>query len=214
MTLIDMHLHSAEYSPDSDLKIADAIVRAKELGLDGLCVTDHGSEQSMRKDAKRLSEQHQFLILVGAEITSREGDLLIYNCPGFPKKLKQSSCAEVIKIAAELGGVIVPAHPFRWCGLGIGPLVETLLGISGIETFNGRASLSENSRALSVAKKRNLASIGGSDAHDLFSMGRCVTRFNDPIHNESGLAEAILKRACNAVIWNGKEYEDAERLVR
>jgi PHP domain. len=47
--LIDMHLHSAEYSPDSDLQIVDAIVRAKQLGLDGLCVTDHGAEQAMRR---------------------------------------------------------------------------------------------------------------------------------------------------------------------
>ena len=211
--LIDMHLHSAEYSPDSDLRITDAIVRAKQLGLDGLCVTDHGAEQAMRKDAKRLSEKHQFLILVGAEITSLEGDLLLYNCPNLPKNIKHPPCAEVIALATALGGIVVPAHPFRWCGLGIGTLVESVPGISGIETFNGKASLSENSRALSVAKKRNLASIGGSDAHDLSSMGTCATHFAIPIRNESDLAEAILKRACNAVIWNGKEYEDAERHV-
>ena len=211
--LIDMHLHSAEYSPDSDLQIVDAIVRAKQLGLDGLCVTDHGAEQAMRKDAKRLSEKHQFLILVGAEITSLEGDLLLYNCPNLPKNIKHPPCAEVIALATALGGIVVPAHPFRWCGLGIGTLVESVPGISGIETFNGKASLSENSRALSVAKKRNLASIGGSDAHDLSSLGTCATRFDAMIRSDSDLAEAILKRACNAVIWNGKEYEDAERHV-
>ena len=214
MMLIDMHLHSAEYSPDSDLRITDAIVRAKQLGLDGLCVTDHGAEQAMRKDAKRLSEKHQFLILVGAEITSHEGDLLLYNCPDFPKNIKHPACAEVIALATALGGIVIPAHPFRWCGLGIGSLVENISGISGIETFNGRGSLSENNRALIIAKKRNIASIGGSDAHDLSSMGSCATRFNDPIRNDSDLAEAILKCACNAVFWNGKEYEDAERHVR
>ena len=209
-----MHLHTAEHSPDSGLWIADAIIRAKQLGLDGLCVTDHGGEQAMRKDAERLTEKHQILILVGAEITSREGDLLIYNCPDFPKNLKHPTCEEVIKLAAALGGVVVPAHPFRWCGLGIGSLVESVLGISGIETFNGKASLCENDRALFVAKKRNIASLGGSDAHDLSSMGTCATRFNAPIRNDSDLAEAILKRACNAVMWNGKKYEDVEDCAR
>lgn len=214
MTLIDMHLHTAEYSPDSGLWIADAIARAKQLGLDGLCVTDHGGEQTMRKDAARLTEKHQILILVGAEITSHEGDLLVYSCPDFPKNLKHPTCAEVIKLTTALGGVVVPAHPFRWCGLGIGSLVENISGISGIETFNGKAALSENNRALSVAKNRKIASLGGSDAHDLSSVGTCATRFDAPVRSDSDLAEAILKCACNAVLWNGKEYEDAEGRAR
>lgn len=201
--LIDMHLHTAEYSPDSDLSVLEAIARAKQLGIDGLCVTDHGGKQAMRRDAASLTQKHGVLILVGAEITAREGDLLVYNCPDFPKKLFKPACAEVVRIAAELGGVVISAHPFRWCGLGIGALVQTLPGIAGIETFNGRASQEENDRALAVAKARNVASIGGSDAHRPSAMGTCATRFDIPIRNEADLATAILQCACEAVALPG-----------
>ena len=35
------HMHTAEYSPDSFLPIAEAVARAREMGIGGLCVTDH-----------------------------------------------------------------------------------------------------------------------------------------------------------------------------
>ncbi len=39
-TLYDMHVHS-DFSPDSDTPMADMCRRAVELGLDGICFTDH-----------------------------------------------------------------------------------------------------------------------------------------------------------------------------
>ena len=39
--ILDTHMHTAEYSPDSFLPIAEAVARAREMGIDGLCVTDH-----------------------------------------------------------------------------------------------------------------------------------------------------------------------------
>ena len=39
--ILDTHMHTAEYSPDSFLPIAEAVARAREMGIGGLCVTDH-----------------------------------------------------------------------------------------------------------------------------------------------------------------------------
>ena len=64
--LIDIHIHSSEYSHCSNLKLEDAILRAKCLGLDGICVTDHDSNGIVEK-AHALSKKYDFLIIVGIE---------------------------------------------------------------------------------------------------------------------------------------------------
>ena len=41
--LIDLHLHVLPHSTDSFLSLEGAVLKAKERGLDAICVTDHDS---------------------------------------------------------------------------------------------------------------------------------------------------------------------------
>jgi Predicted metal-dependent phosphoesterases (PHP family) len=39
--LIDLHVHELKYSSDSHISLDDILKKAKEVGLDGVCITNH-----------------------------------------------------------------------------------------------------------------------------------------------------------------------------
>ena len=80
--ILDTHVHSKEFSYDSPLPIREAILRGKAAGLDGLCVTDH-EHMGMRRLAEQLTRRHDFLVLVGMEFLTFEGDLLVFGTCSF-----------------------------------------------------------------------------------------------------------------------------------
>ena len=46
--LVDMHIHS-NYSFDSKIKLSDLLKHLKEIGLDGIVITDHDSIEGNSK---------------------------------------------------------------------------------------------------------------------------------------------------------------------
>jgi len=61
--IIDIHVHTAEYSPCSNIDLEEAILKAQIIGLDGICITDHESNGIFDK-ANELSKKHNFLVIV------------------------------------------------------------------------------------------------------------------------------------------------------
>jgi histidinol phosphatase-like PHP family hydrolase len=53
--LIDTHLHEKKFSEDSFITLEEIVERAIELGLDGVCITDHDSN-AIRPEAQSLSQ--------------------------------------------------------------------------------------------------------------------------------------------------------------
>jgi histidinol phosphatase-like PHP family hydrolase len=45
MTLIDLHTHSLAGSSDSVIPPDDLVARARRVGLDGVCITEHGNQR-------------------------------------------------------------------------------------------------------------------------------------------------------------------------
>lgn len=99
-------------------------------------------------------------------------------------------------------GVAIAAHPFRrFRVFGVGELPvslaeatsrTTLAHVHGIEVHNSMDTSQENDLALKVADAMGLLKCGGSDAHTDTAVGACVTRFDEWIHDERELVEAIL----------------------
>lgn len=77
--LIDMHLHTRR-SKDSSLSFPDAIAEAKRLGLDAICVTDHGRFTS-EKETLEMMERFDFTVFGGAEFSTALGHFLVYDVP-------------------------------------------------------------------------------------------------------------------------------------
>ncbi len=82
--IIDTHIHESKYSLDSEISLEEIVKRGKEIGLDGVCITDHESSDIM-DEAHAYSKATGFLILVGAEILTYEGDILVFGLKDIPK---------------------------------------------------------------------------------------------------------------------------------
>ena len=74
-------------------------------------------------------------------------------------------------------------------------------GVSVIETRNGGSRAAEDERAQRLAEERGYRGIGGSDAHIVSHIGRCVTRFPAPIRGVGELVDALRAGEFEAISW-------------
>jgi predicted metal-dependent phosphoesterase TrpH len=196
--IIDLHVHTAPASPCSSVSAGDLIEEAKRIGLDGICLTDHNYVWD-RGEVEKLRENHDFLILIGNEITTDQGDVLVF---GFEKDVQGIiELKELRKEVLAAGGFMILAHPFRgFLTFGIGQLgltVEKAMkrplfqSVDAVEVLNSKVTEKENSFAREVAESLNLHITGGSDAHSLSEVGIYATRFSSRIDNEKDLIRAL-----------------------
>ena len=202
--LLDTHLHTKEYSPDSFLPVREAINRARSMGLSGLCVTDHDSI-GIKSEIEALRHECSFPIFAGIEVLTKSGDFIVFGLDYAPLL---PSAEELINIVHECGGVAVAAHPYRDNGRGAGELINTLAGLDGVECFNGSTKPEANSRAFREAKSRGLACLGASDAHLVERVGKFATLFHGQADNEQDLIKLIKAGACEPVAWDGKTFKE------
>ena len=196
--VIDLHVHTSFASPCSSAPVDQLIEEAKKIGLDGICLTDHNYvwEQA---SIKALRHKHDFMVLRGNEITTNQGDMLVF---GFDENIqgiiKLEELAEKVKKA---NGFIIVAHPFRGFltfnvgELGLTPekaMERPLFNyVDAVEVLNGKVTEKENGFAGQVAKGLGLPVTGGSDAHEVFEVGRYATRFFSKINDENDLVNAL-----------------------
>jgi predicted metal-dependent phosphoesterase TrpH len=165
---LDLHNHT-RYSPDSRVSPADLVARARQLGLDGIAITDHNSIGGVREAEAAAKD---LVVLPAIEISTRSGHVLAYGVRELvPRDL---SVAETVERIEALGGVAVAAHPYRfWSGLGEGALSEA--SFAAYETRNARTLRRGNDRARSRARERSVGQTGGSDSHFLDEVAAAVT---------------------------------------
>lgn len=197
MTLIDLHCHS-KYSHDNHLEPEAVVRRALGLGLDGVCFTEH---HSMKESwpIERIRPPEGFLVFRGVEVSTDQGHLLVYgvaddswNLWGHDKILRLT---KVIESVHALGGICVPAHPYRgWES--VGDEVFSLTGFDAIETHNGTNGADQNGLATEAALKLGLPSIGGSDCHYVQRVGRAVTEFENRVGTIGEMIREIRAGRC------------------
>ncbi len=196
--VIDLHTHTYPASPCSSVGVDDLIKKAKNLGLGGLCLTDHNYVWD-QKTAADLGQKHHFLILRGNEITTDQGDMIVF---GLEKEIRGIIRLEELKdVVLKVGGFIVCAHPFRgFLTFGVGKLGLTpekamerplFKLVDAVEVMNGKVTEKENALAQKVATGLNLPITGGSDAHEVSAVGTFATWFPQAIEDEKGLIEAL-----------------------
>jgi predicted metal-dependent phosphoesterase TrpH len=206
--VIDLHLHTFPASPCSVARVDDVIEEAKKIGLDGICLTDHNYIWDKARVAT-LSEKHDFLILRGNEITTDQGDMLVF---GLETPIHGIIKLEELKgMVSEAEGFIIAAHPFRGFLLfGSGKLGLTpqsamkrplFRWVDGIEVLNSKVTEKENRIAREVAEELGLLGTGGSDAHQVSEIGLCATRFGAKINDERDLVEALKGGKCSPVAF-------------
>ncbi len=195
--LLDIHIHTAAYSPCSDINLFDAVLCAQQIGLGGICVTDHDTDAA-RQEAAHISRETGFPIFVGMEVLTYEGDLLVFGLPEPPAKMMHAG--ELLEKLQRCGGMAIAAHPFRGNGRGLGKRIARLPALSGVEVYNGRTAEAENYRARTLAADQGLPCLAGSDAHRLDEIGRCATYFPGRPADVGQLIEVIHTKAVFPVL--------------
>jgi len=197
---IDLHCHT-KYSGDNYLEPEELIEQAIKMNLDGVCITEHSSLLDMWV-IERIKVPEGFYVFRGVELYTSHGHLLVYGLKEDSWNIWSShtylNAFQVIENVHRLGGICVPAHPFRgWDSFGKD--VFRMDGFDAIETHNGLDLENMNQKAIHVARLRNLPSIGGSDCHQKAQVGRAFTEFKNSVHTIDGLIEEIKKGNCKGM---------------
>ncbi len=205
---IDLHTHTLPASPCSSAATEQLIIEAKTIGLDGICLTDH-NHVWRKEHVEELRQKHGFLILRGNEITTDQGDMLVF---GMYKDIQGIIKLEDLKKEVlKADGFMIAAHPFRgFLVFGAGQLGLTaekaktralFQFVDAIEVLNGKVTKNENKLAAEVAVGLKLPATGGSDAHEVYEVGKYATRFVSGISDEKELLAALKSGDYNAVTF-------------
>ena len=212
MAVFDLHVHTVQGSSDSSLTPEQLIEHARRIGLDGVCLTEHGGGWE-QQHFQAVFEEAGFTVIRGLEVDTDMGHVLVFGLHFYVNGIHRVN--ELRKVVDKAGGVMVSAHPFR--NLFNRPPYNVNLVfrdpdghpanaqeaaghplfqvVDDIEVANGSNTNRENLFALEVAQSLGFGGTGGSDVHSTHGLGKCVTMFDGEIKSEADLIEAIKAKA-------------------
>jgi predicted metal-dependent phosphoesterase TrpH len=211
--LADVHMHT-NYS-DGTGSVEEVLHFAQHATpLDVIAITDHDTiEGALRARDLAASGKYRFQVIVGEEISTREGHMLaLFLQKSVPPDL---SIERSIELVHEQGGLAVIAHPFNRVfrhsvqrSVMNRLLRQPELHPDGIETLNGSfAGIGSSRIAMALARSvYHWAETGGSDAHTTTAIGCARTLF--PGRTAQDLRQAILEcqTAPEGSYWQAREY--------
>lgn len=195
--IVDLHVHTKHYSGCSSIEAESLISRASEVGLDGGVITEHGIlwHEEALEPLRTQALMKDILLLAGQEISCfnngrRQGDFLVY---GVNWSLGSNLTArDLVRLVHDEGGVVAAAHPYRRSRLrgsyyGVGDEIYDL-ELDALELWHLDHDEEARRKVQSASRILGIPMTGGSDAHELYEVGSCFTRF---LHRISSLEDLI-----------------------
>ena len=166
---VDCHLHTVA-SGDANLTVEQLAVRARENGLDVVCITDHNETAAAVAAAER---DLGVRIVTGEEVRTPDGDLIgLFLTERIPYVLP---LAEVVGRIRAQGGLVYVPHPFDRIRASLGAVLPAMCergDVDVIEVFNAKIDdQALNDQAAALAAACGLPGGAGSDAHDADGVG-------------------------------------------
>ncbi len=191
MSKIDHHLHTTRYSPDSIIEPKTLIKKAIEAGLDGVVITEHDNQWSDAELEELQSHGPSLAVLSGIEVTTRQGDFLVYGLPTEHRTFPGIELAVLLRMVEEHSAAIVAAHPFRW-NQRFDLLVEEFGPVfDGLELVSNNVTRDERALTEAILKQYPMGATGSSDAHEPAYVGCYFTNFPATIHSMSDFVAAL-----------------------
>lgn len=193
--LVDLHVHTV-FSGDAVMAPEELIARAEALELGGIAVTEHDSYAASEATAA-LAEGTELIVFRGIEVATDMGHLLVFGLEDDGWQVLREPITGVVSAPAlvqyvlDREGVVIAAHPFKSTSPSLGERVLSLSGVRIVEGFHGRCFSDENVRACQLAEAHGLSLVGGSGAHLVNEVGRCVTAFEERIETLPELVAAL-----------------------
>ena len=207
---IDLHTHSVS-SDDSRATVEQyarwvGVLRRKGHRIDGFALTEH-RKFDFDKDYSDLTSANDVLIMKGSELDTNMGHFLVY---GVTEALTDAidfsnvhiDAISLVHTARETGAIAIPAHPGRF-GIGLCEFAgdgAELGSIVAAEGLNGSNRPGEQERATELIERLGVPATGGSDAHLVSAIGKCMTRFENPIRDELDLVRELRSGAFGPVL--------------
>ena len=198
---IDLHTHSVS-SDDSRAAVEQyvkwvGVLRKKGHTIDGFVLTEH-RKFDFDKNYSALAEENDVLIMKGSELDTNMGHFLVY---GVTEALTNAidfsnvtmDAMELVRAADEYGAIAIPAHPGRF-GIGLCEFTDNGADFSLIkaaEGLNGSNRPGEQERAEELIESLGVRATGGSDAHLVSAIGKCMTNFDGQVLNETDLVREL-----------------------
>lgn len=187
MMYIDIHTHSVA-SDDSRASVEQYVkwinvLRRKGHRIDGFVLTEH-RKFDHEIDYSQLAADNDVLILKGAELDTNCGHFLVF---GVTEEMTTRldfgdvhlDAPTLVRVADECGGIAYPAHPGRY-GIGYCEYVKDVPGFENVkivEKLNSGNRSGEQERADALIAEYGYMGTGGSDAHVVSAIGKCMTQF-------------------------------------
>jgi len=193
----DLHIHSNV--SDGELSPENIVFYAIKKRLHVISITDHNSFRgSIRARNYVKSRQLPIVIIIGSEVRTSKGDVLIL-CSELPSKYPPlNNVCEIYEYAESNSCIAIPAHPYDVLRSGIATYT-TRCKWHAIEAFNASASLLSNIYAYKISLRLNLPKIASSDAHVEELIGWYYTLI-DSEPNPEEVLDAIRKGKVRMVI--------------
>ena len=193
--LFDLHIHTRRHSPDSLIDPLDLVRRARELGLDGIVITEHDYRWPQEELEELRAAAPDLVILSGVEVSGRHGHVLVYGAADLSGIGPGIGWAELCREVRRQGGVALAAHPNRFGQDFADVLRRERPELDGIEVMSKNMDDAMRAEARRILETNpHFAALGNSDAHTLDMLAVCVTRFEAEVRTEADLVAAIRAR--------------------
>lgn len=203
--VVDMHIHTAIGSPDSNLTPPRLLAAAREVGLDGLVITEHDAAWP-RERLERFRQESGLFVCSSREWETDFGHIIALGLHCDIEGIQRAK--ELRRLALAEGGLMILAHPFRFFPgpsnhlfgrqsrpssltpeqLAAHPVFEL---VDAVEVLNYACTAKENELAQEVVRVLGKPGVAGSDAHTYTEVGRCVTIFQRAVGSEEELIEEV-----------------------
>jgi hypothetical protein len=194
----DLHMHTTRHSPDSVMDPRAMLMKAQEVGLDGIVITEHDWLWTEKELDELRADAPGLVVLSGIEVTTRQGHFLAYGVKNPFAVGRGIDVAELCREVHRQGGAVVAAHPFRWRQPFLDILADRKPDLDGLELMTSNMDEDCRRRAARVRNEKSLAGLGSSDAHHEAVLGICYTEFDATIRDNRDLVEAIRSRRATA----------------
>lgn len=192
--LIDLHVHTSNYSACAKEPAEAILAMAFERGLDGVVLTEHNV---IWPDEAFLPLHDKFpglKIFRGIEIHTTEGeDLLVYGITDTGPFGVEPTTTRVMEVARATGAAVVLAHPLRYRESIADGLYAMPPDASEYWSLNICAFQRPGILAFQAATGCGL--IAATDSHNTRLLGAYAARFHTSIQSGQDLVHALQKRA-------------------
>ena len=184
---IDLHIHTSDFSYDSNVAPDELITLARESGLDGIVLTEHDRIWPW-EEVELLARAMDFVVIPAVEVTTDLGHVLAF---GLRELAPGATSARTLRQHCDdEGALMYLAHPSRGGSVRLRPeeMVELFDGVEGI---NGSDGTLQNQASARAGRNCRLPAIAGSDTHARHEVGLAATEFPHSVRSLDDLLSAL-----------------------